>query len=159
MTGMSEDRTGQELWRRFAAEPSAPDFVALAAYAEGRLAGPARAAVEAWLELNPEIAADLMPVDAKAVTEAAADAVAQRAMALVTAPAGNVIALKPRPARRWTERAAIAASLVLIAYGGFTAGSDVSASLVPTDTAQADPGDLFDPPTGFFTVFNDPAST
>jgi anti-sigma factor RsiW len=159
MTGMSEDRAGQELWRRFAAEPVEPDFLALAAYAEGRLAGPERDAVEAWLELNPEIATDLGPAEPAAVTEAAAAAVARRAMALVAAPAGNVVLFQQRPVRRWVEWAAMAATLVAIVYGGFTAGSDVSASLVSTDTAQADTGDLFDPPTGFFAIFNDSSST
>jgi hypothetical protein len=169
---------GRELWRRWtmtareaiarpAGGASRPDELTLAAFAEGRLTGPARAAVEAFLAANPEIADDVaaarrVPATGRAVDDAALAATIARATALVSMSArggvgGNVLAF--RPARRsvsvWpiaARWAALAASLALTGWLGFAMGGDAYGYLDVLDrqspAALAD--EVLDPPTGFF---------
>ena len=110
---------GKALWARFKA--AEPDPLTLAAYAEGRLTGEAAAAVERWLALDPDAAADVAALRTAAVAadDAAAKRVASRASPLVP---GAVVLFRPR-VRRWVEVTAIAASLLLMAYVGFALGS------------------------------------
>ncbi len=173
--GSAEER---ELWRRWtmaareatirsSGDDSRPDELTLAAFAEGRLTGPARAAVEAFVAANPEIAKDVEAARRVAATSRAADdaalaATIARATALVAAPArgaagANVLAFRPAPrpvsvwpiAARW---AALAATLALTGWLGFAMGGDAYGNLAALDhqssTALAD--EVLDPPTGFF---------
>jgi anti-sigma factor RsiW len=109
---------GKALWDRFRAAEQDP--LALAAYAEGRLAPEEAAAVERWLAIDPDAAADVaLARRAPAPVEAdAADRVAARAAVLVP---GRIIPFRARM-RRWTEISALAASVALIAYLGFALG-------------------------------------
>lgn len=130
---------GKVLWDRFKAEE--PDSLTLAAYAEGRLPADAAAAVERWLAIDPNIAADVaLARGAPAPVEAeAADRVAARAAVLVS---GRVLPFRVL-VRRWAEVTALAASVALIAYLGFALGA---AQVTPGD----DTAEVFDN----FTVIN-----
>jgi anti-sigma factor RsiW len=169
---------GHELWRRWtmtardatarsSGGASCPDELTLAAYAEDRLTGPARAAVEAFLAANPEIADDVAAARRVAATDRAPDdaalaATIARAAALVSDPArggrgDNVLAFRPvrRPESAWPSAArwaALAASLALASWLGFALGGDAYGYLAVLDrqstTALAD--EVLDPPTGFF---------
>jgi hypothetical protein len=179
---MSEPSDGsaqeRELWRRWTMTApgsvgglsgggSRPDELTLAEFAEGRLTGSARAAVEAFLAANPEIADDVeaarhVPATGRAADDAALAATIARATALVAAPArggagGNVLAFRParRPVSVWpiaARWAALAATLALTGWLGFALGGDAYGNLAVLDhqssTALAD--EVLDPPTGFF---------
>lgn len=122
---------GKALWDRFKA--AEPDPLTLAAYAEGRLLPAEAAAVERWLAIDPDAAADVALAGATPgpVDTAAADRVAARATILV---AGQVIPFRAR-VRRWSEITALAASVALVAYLGFALGA---AQVTPSgdDTAE-----------------------
>jgi anti-sigma factor RsiW len=117
------DTEGKALWARFKA--AEPDPLTLAAYAEGRLDPAEAAAVERFLALDPEAAADVAAARAALapMDEAAAGRVAARALPLVSA---RIIPFPVR-VRRVAEAMAIAASLVLVAYAGFELGSQSEA--------------------------------
>ncbi|MBV9523210.1 MAG: hypothetical protein JO010_10480 [Alphaproteobacteria bacterium] len=146
-----------------AGDSGAPDALTLAAYAEDRLEGAARAAVEALLAGRPELAEDIAFArrmgggDAPRDTgEAALAAIIGRASALVPGSGDRVIAFH-RPAAaepRWRTSArwsALAASFALIGYLGFALGTDASTNLASLAFgAAAGPADeMFDPPSGF----------
>lgn len=135
------DSDGKALWGRFKA--AEPDALTLAAYAEGRLAAEAAAAVERWLALDPDGAADVAFARAAPATAdgAAAERVATRAARLVSA---QVLPFRGRTARRLAEATALAASVALIAYFGFMLGT---AQVPPNEDAA----ELFDA----FTVISD----
>ena len=187
---MSEPSDGsareRELWRRWKMTAgdvtarlsggiSRPDELTLAAFAEGRLTGPARAAVEAYLAADPDSAADVEAARRIAATSVAADdaalaATIARAAALVAdAPsarvADNVLAF--RPARRavsiWpvaARWAALAASLALVGWLGFALGGDVYGNLAVLDS-QSTSGlgdEVLDPPSGFFGLVDTSAT-
>ena len=121
---------GKALWARFKA--AEPDPLTLAAYAEGRLAADAAAAVERWLAVDADAAADvalaraiLAPVEAEA-----ADRVAARATMLVS---GRIVPFRAR-IPRWAEVTALAASVALIAYLGFALG--IAQVTTGDDTAE-----------------------
>src|SRR5258708_30514083 len=94
---------GRQLWRRWTMTAQAatiwssggdsrPDELTLASFAEGRLTGSARAAVEAFLAANPEIADDVavarrVAASGRAADDAALAATIARATALVAPPA------------------------------------------------------------------------
>jgi anti-sigma factor RsiW len=169
---------GRELWRRWtmtardaagqlSGGDSRPDELTLAAFAEDRLTGSARAAVEAFLGANPEIADDVAAVRRIAATAGAGDdaalaATIARAAALVSAPprggvGDNVLAFRParRPVSVWpvaARWAALAATLALTSWLGFALGGDAYGNLAVLDhqstTALGD--EVLDPPTGFF---------
>jgi nucleoid-associated protein YgaU len=169
---------GRELWRRWtmtaraaaarsSGDDSRPDELTLAEFAEGRLTGSARAAVEAFLAANPQIADDVaaarrVPTTGRATDDAALAVTIARAAALVAAPArggagGTVLAFRParRPVSVWpiaARWAALAATLALTGWLGFAMGGDAYGNLAVLDrhssTALAD--EVLDPPTGFF---------
>jgi hypothetical protein len=173
--GAAQER---ELWRRWTmtereatARPSGgqfrPDELTLAAFAEDRLTGSARTAVEAFLVANPDIADDVeaarrVPAIGSASDDAALAVTIARATALVAAPApggtgGNVLAFRParRPVSVWpiaARWAALAATLALTGWLGFAMGGDAYGNLAALDhqssTALAD--EVLDPPSGFF---------
>ena len=101
---MSEPSDGsaqeRELWRRWkmtagdtrgwASDGSSrPDELTLAAFAEGRLTGPARAAVEAYLAADPDAADDVEAACRLAATSGAAD---DAALAATIARAASLVA-------------------------------------------------------------------
>ena len=151
----AEDRT---LWRRWRAsemtETRAPDALALAAYAEGRLGEAEAGPVEAWLAAHPEVLADIQTARALAPlpSDEAYEAAVARACALVAgddAPAAsNVVPLR-RVARSWRDALAwssVAASLVAASLVGFSMGSDASQSLwhAQTQVTSGVSADLLD---------------
>jgi anti-sigma factor RsiW len=187
---MSEPSIGsareRELWRRWkmtagdaTARPSGrgtrPDELTLAAFAEDRLTGSSRAAVEAFLAANPEIADDVEAARRIAATSGAADAAAlaatiARAASLVSAApssgiADNVLAFRParRPVSVWpiaARWAALAASLALVGWLGFALGGDAYGNLAALDR-QSTTGlgdEVLDPPTGFFGLLDTSAT-
>jgi anti-sigma factor RsiW len=169
---------GRQLWRRWTMTAQAatiwssggdsrPDELTLAEFAEGRLTGSARAAVEAFLAANPEIADDVaaarrVVATGRTADDAALAATIARAATLVAAPArggtgGTVLAFRParRPVSVWpvaARWAALAATLALTGWLGFALGGDAYGNLAVLDrhspTALAD--EVLDPPTGFF---------
>ena len=172
---MSEPRNGwaqeRALWRRWSAigtdaagegpGGAAPDALTLAAFAEHRLSGPARAAVEAFLAANPEVAEDIAAARqaagtaAETVDDVALAATIARAAALVHAD--NVVPFRPvrRTASPWPAAArwgALAASLAMVSWLGFALGSNAYGDLAALDRQSgirlAD--ELLDPPSGFF---------
>jgi anti-sigma factor RsiW len=130
---MDKSELDGRLWRRLQ-EEEAPDALLLAAYAEGRLAPGEAARVEAFLAENPELAEDVAfaRIGAVEADPAAAERVAARAMALVAEPGATVVPFRARPARRWAEAMALAASLVLCAYLGFEMGASAQTTEVET---------------------------
>lgn len=162
MTGPGDDTKAEAaaLWRRFRAlEGKAPlqgrdlpgEALTLAAYAEGRLGEAAAERVEAWLAANPEAIGDFAPAPAAEATQAVLD----RAMALVAAPADSesrVVPFRrkaPPPGwRMFAARAAVAASLLVTGLVGFAMGSNVYSSLAGTGEPR---GELFDQSLGVFS--------
>jgi nucleoid-associated protein YgaU len=187
---MSEPSDGsaqeRELWRRWkmtagdtrgwASDGSSrPDELTLAAFAEGRLTGPARAAVEAYLAADPDAADDVEAACRLAATSGAADdaalaATIARAASLVADPtaagtADNVLAFRParRPVSAWpvaVRWVALAASLALVGWLGFALGGDAYGSLAVLDRQSATGlGDeVLDPPSGFFGLVDTSAT-
>ena len=187
---MSEPSNGsaqeRELWRRWRVTAgdvtarlsggfSRPDELTLAAFAEGRLTGSARAAAEAYLAADPDSAADVEAARRLAATSGIADdaalaATIARAAALVAAPPSakivdNVLAFRParRPVSIWpvaARWAALAASLALVGWLGFALGGDVYGNLAALDrestTGLGD--EVLDPPSGFFGLIDTSAT-
>lgn len=153
------------LWRRWQAVASsdAPDFMTLAAYADGRLDAQQRAAVERLLALDSDIRAAVDPdIDDAQVSDAAVARTIERATALVAAPAAsNVVAFTARPVavRRLTEWAALAASIALVSWLGFALGTNTYSALAIDPAASSDIHDVFDPPSSFFAPFLDQSGT
>jgi anti-sigma factor RsiW len=151
-------------------DASTPDALTLAAFADDRLTGSARATVEAFLVAHPEIAADVAAARQAAemvprIEAAALAAAIARAAALVPASTGapggdrGAVILPFRPARPtgspWPMAArwgVLAASLALAGWLGFALGKDAYGDLAALDsqggTRLAD--ELLDPPSGFF---------
>lgn len=155
------------LWRRWQAlapadETEAPDFLEMAAFAEGGAAGPESERVERWLasrpELIPERLGDIVAARAagEAAPEAPSDRMLTRAMELVAGPADGVVPLRPmtlRVAYGWrgmVARGGIAASLAATSLLGFALGDNAWTNLLGGDqtVAYQDP---LDAPTGIFT--------
>jgi anti-sigma factor RsiW len=136
-----DDLDGKALWARYKA--AEPDALTLAAYAEGRLSAAEAAAVERWLSVNPELTEDVAAarVPAPGADEAATESLVARALPLVS---GQVIPFRRRVAR-WVEITAIAASLALIAYTGFSLGVEHTA--LAEDSVEV--FDSFGAPAGF----------
>jgi hypothetical protein len=146
------------------------DAMMLAEFAENRLTGPQAEAVEAYLASHPAIAADIEAA-ARAteapfrVGDAALAATIARAAALVPGHSGaagrgplgdNIVPFRAAqaPASSWPMAArwgALAASLALVSWLGFSLGSDAYGDLAALDgqsgTRLAD--ELLDPPGGF----------
>jgi len=174
---MKELEDGAEntaLWQRWhqhahsAAEQAAPDLLALAAYAEGRLNETQAEPVEDWLAGHPEALADL----AEARTAAAAplpqapETLIARAAALVEPAAGaTVIPFRTfagrhqppwRIAMAW---GAIAASLLVTSMGGFALGDNAYLNLAGEPaTFESTIHELLDPPNTLFVDDEEPAN-
>jgi hypothetical protein len=144
-----------------------PDAMILAEFAENRLSDPDATSIAAFLDANPLISQDVA-VASRAVEiaprpgDAALAAVIARAVSLAPAQGGErradtVVPFRAaRPAgapwpiaARW---GALAASLALVSWLGFSLGSDAYGDLAALDgqggTRLAD--ELLDPPSGFF---------
>jgi hypothetical protein len=158
--GDSEERA---LWRRWSMhariDPPAPDALALAAYAEGRLSETAAAPIELWLAAHPEALSEIL-ADIAAARDATLDAadaaVIAKASALVAGARDNVIPLR-RAAPAWRNALAwssVAASLLAASFVGFALGSDAYQHLARTQTAEA-ASDTFDAASTLDSVFND----
>jgi len=176
MTGQDRNSAGDKaLWRRYrgrAYGPEAaasPDLELIAAFLDGRLTGPERAAAEAWLAATPAavevlVAAQrarlsgerpIVPREIIARAQALADPAAPQA---ATAPGWRErLADLPRllPMAQW---AAAAALLALACYAGFDLGLEsglalddpagdleIAASEGPAFEAEAPLDGLFDP--------------
>ena len=177
------------LWRRWreacdvAGDDGTPDFMALAALAEGRLGDAERQSVLARaLALDTALADDIAAAQEFAgrldALPAVDPRVIERAAALVpaaVAPSAEIHAFRPRPAAdrdmqrspfspgRTVRWAALAASLAVTSYLGFSLGSDAYSSLLGSDAAavQGSGGsgvnELIDPPSGVFSGLSDVA--
>jgi hypothetical protein len=163
------DKSAQSriLWRLAAGDGAAaaePDALLLAGYAEGRLDAAAREEAEALLAAHPELAEDVALATAPAA-EAEADLarIVARACALVPGTGAEIVPFRRRGASRpdWGAAmrwSALAASFALVSYLGFALGNDASLRLA-TASSQATIDELFDPPSGFFSVRLDAGST
>jgi hypothetical protein len=178
------------LWRRWqaacdaAGDDGTPDFMALAALADGRLGDPeGRAALDRALALDPALADDIAAAQQLAgqfdALPAADPSVVGRAAALVPAAAmqtAEIHAFRSRPATadrgmrrspfsagRAVRWAALAASLAFTSYLGFALGSDTYSSLLGPDTVAGQGGgdnglfELIDPPSGVFSGLSEVA--
>jgi hypothetical protein len=154
----------RELWRR-ASHADAPvddriRLLDLAAFAEGRLDPDEHERIAAWLDADPDAAADVsaarVPVDF-AGDSAVVERIIARANALQPAAVADGLVLRFARAGRSVRLQAVAqwgslaAALALAAWLGFTMGSDASLAL-----SGAKPGgdggigfELFDPAAGF----------
>ncbi len=167
MAALGDDREDRALWRRWrdttdltAAEP---DALALAAYAEGRLDEAAAEAVELWLAEHPESIGDIV----------AARAIGQRPPRLVfnnivahaselVPGSENVVAFRRPAVSSWRNAlawASIAASLVLVSFGGFSMGSSAYANLSGTSVSDGSSVDSPDNTGSIDTYFSDDSST
>jgi len=158
-----------DLFRHYQAvlgEP-APDATTLAAYAEGRLPAEAEPAVAAWLAAHPGVAEDIEVARMIAALgdpphDAAAERIAARAEALVL-PANVVPLRRPgRPRFVWREAAswtALAASVALAGWLGFSLGTDSYGALSAGDDSAAGLSDVLDPPAGLFGTFAENPAT
>ena len=122
---MSDDeRDMRELWRRYreAMEPAVrPDALTLAAYAEGRLDGPACDAVEHFLAADPDMIGELLAARA-------AHAAAAPPLPLPVARAARD--LVRRPGRTWSSAigwSSVAAALAIAGTTAFQAGREMTA--------------------------------
>lgn len=157
MAGMG-DEAEQALWRRFyvpgGTKAPAPDALALAAYAEGRLSEKAAEPIEHWLASHPELLNDALTdlAAAHGLTPASVypsdEAIIAEASALIGGGAnGNIVPFRPaaahwRNALAWSS---IAASLIVASLGGFAMGSDAYQNLsgtAVTDQASVDTYDV-----------------
>jgi hypothetical protein len=157
------------LWHRWHALQSsdapAPDALALAAYAEGRLSEAEAERVENWLAAYPGGLADV--IAARAVPQqpssATADMIA-RACALVArdaAAAENVVPLRRAPPQ-WRNALAwssVAASLVAASFVGFAMGSDAYQNLAPTPAAESSYVDALEISPSLDSWFSDDTGT
>ena len=163
-----EDAELYRRWRR-AEGGDAPDALTLAAYAEGRLAPEEAEAVGRLLAAHPGAAEDLeiaRALDGLGLPprDALAERVAARAAALVAPPAPNVVPFPTRQPRFLMRQAgswaALAASVAITAWLGFSLGADTYARLAGDEHAAAGfDSDLLDPPSGLFGGFGDADAT
>ncbi|HEV2546357.1 MAG TPA: hypothetical protein VGU20_03395 [Stellaceae bacterium] len=152
-------------WRLLASAPAGepPDALTLAAYAEGRLGPAEMEAVEDWLSVDAELAADvasarnatlgpLPEVDARVIAPA---------VALVPADDGRVVpSRRPSTPLRWqsvVRWSAMAASILLASFVGFALGNDTYVSLAGYQPAIFGQ-ELLDPPSGLLTGFDEDAN-
>lgn len=168
MVGPMNSAEEMALWRRYrllASAPTgeAPDALMLAAYAEGRLGPAEMEVVEDWLGADAELAADAASArDAALRPLPEADArIVARATALVPAGDGRVVPLRgPATSPRWqgvVRWSAMAASILIASIVGFALGNDTYVSLASHPPAVFGQ-ELFDPPAGFFTGFEEDAN-
>jgi anti-sigma factor RsiW len=156
-------------WQEGSGE-SAPDALTLAAFADGRLGATEAREVERWLAAHPAAAEDVEIARALALLgepprDAVAERIAARAASLVPgAGAGaEIVALPSRPARVFALRRtatwiALAASIAVTAWLGFSLGTDAYGRLGAGDET-ASFSDMVDPPTGLFGVTSEAGTT
>jgi len=166
MAGLG-DGDERALWRRWSirsrVDAPAPDALALAAYAEGRLSETEAAPIEHWLAAHPEALSEILADIAAArgaVLEATDAAFIAKASALVTGAQGNVVPLR-RAAPAWRNALAwssVAASLLATSLVGFAMGSDAYQHLARAQTAEA-ASDTLDAAATLDSVFNDDSGT
>jgi hypothetical protein len=162
--GDSEERA---LWRRWSmrgrVDAPAPDALALAAYAEGRLSETEAEPIEHWLAAHPESLGEILADIAAArgaTPEVAGAAIIAKASALVTGARDNVVPLR-RAAPAWRNALAwssIAASLLAVSLVGFAMGSDAYQHLERAQAAEA-ASDTLDAAATLDSVFNDDSGT
>ncbi len=169
MNGLGEAEEGRELWRRWRAlgnaEPpaAAPDALALARYAEGRLSEAEAESVEDWLAARPERLAEIAAARgvAQQPLAAADEAMIAKACALVAGDDDPKI-VKLRPAGNWRNALAwssVAASLVAVSLVGFAMGSDAYRSLSGSQTTEAASIDTIDGATSLDSYLSDDSGT
>jgi anti-sigma factor RsiW len=152
------------LWQRCQTTEAPADeaarFLDLAAFADGRLDADDKDRVAAWLNQDPEAAADVQAarsLGASNQTSAGLEHVIVRAAALVPDVGlvrGQVVKLVPRRHRRLVQVCAqwgsLAAAMVVAGWLGFSMGSDASLALSdnhqPSDTGLLP--EIFDPASG-----------
>lgn len=169
-TGWAQERALWQRWSATGAGLARPDPLTLAAFAEGRLSGAARAEIEAFLAADPELAGDVAAArqalapragDTAGLDtglDAALAATIARAAALVPGAAGdNVVPFRParRTASSWplaVRWGVLAASFALISWLGFALGSNAYVDLAALDGQSGSrlADELLDPPSGFF---------
>ena len=162
----SEETALWQRWRLLARAPAGepPDALVLAAYAEGRLEPAEMEAVEEWLSVDADLAADVA-IARNAVLGAppeVEESVVARAAALVPAEDGRVVVVMRRPSTspgwqglvRWS---AMAASILVASIVGFALGNDTYVSLAAYQPAIFGQ-ELLDPPSGLFTSFEEDAN-
>ncbi len=163
-----------ELWRRWQtssrqdsdaageARAAEPDFMALAAYAEGAFDEAAAAGIELFLAQHPDALGDVVAARAPEPLPLPANhPTLAPALALVAAPAGAVVAFRAAsPAKGvqgWRGVVAwggIAAGIAASSVIGFALGSHAYISLMGATDTAADQ-ELLDPPSGLFTGLAD----
>jgi hypothetical protein len=166
--GWAQERALWQLWSATGQGAARPDALTLAAFAEDRLSGAARAEIEALIAADPELAEDVAAArralapragETGRPDEAALAAIAARPPALVPADTGdNVLPFRPahRAVPAWPSAArwgALAASLALVSWLGFALGSNAYVNLAALDGQSANSrlaDELLDPPSGFF---------
>lgn len=174
----AERAAASALWRRCQApapelEQEEPDFMELAAFAEGHATEAASDAVDEWLLARPELLDDVAAARAAATAERASGAADElmmaRAMALVAAPAAGLVTFRRPPPRitgprvtgprvtGWRGAVAwggLAASLAATSLVGFALGSNAWSSFAGDQQASGYQ-EIFDPPTGIFSGISD----
>jgi hypothetical protein len=149
------------------------DELTLAAHAEGRLAPDLARTIDAVLDDEAVLAADVAAARHVATGADAGDASAEslasviaRASALVPASGDRVIAFRPagavRPEPSWRMAArwgALAASLALVSYLGFALGSNATMVLATLNQPAGSSDELLDPPTGLFSGLSEVSGT
>jgi hypothetical protein len=167
--GDSEERA---LWRQWATtqrgtESLAPDALALAAYAEGRLSEAEAEPIERWLAAHPEslnqVFADIAAARgaSDAVMPLVNAAIMAKARALIPGSIDNVVPLR-RPTPAWRNALAwssIAASLIAASFVGFTMGSDAYQHIARADAAEAAATDSLDATATLDSAFGDEAGS
>ncbi len=125
-----DDPEDRALWRTYRAAAPAeaePDFMALAAYAEGRLEASAADALEAAIARDPALLADVRAARAVALGDVAAIPAPLRTIRMARA----LVVEPPPPAWRravgWTS---VAAAILLVAALGFEFGVATADSLL-----------------------------
>jgi hypothetical protein len=160
-----------DLFRRWqdGSGEGAPDALTLAAFAEGKLGGAEARAVERWLAAHPASAEDVEIARTLALLgepprDAAAERIAARAASLVSEPAGAAVVAFPGgrvpvfALRRTASWVAVAASLTITAWLGFSLGTETYSRLGTADET-ASFSDIVDPPTGLFGTLSEAGTT
>jgi hypothetical protein len=173
MTGPGDRTESVALWQRWrqgasvTADGAAPDTMVLAAWADGRLDEAQAEPVEAWLADHPDALADLLAAQRLALSApsaSAAEALIERACALVPSLPDNVVALRRSGTRaplwlsaiRW---GGLAASLVVTSLVGFELGNDAYANFAgQPPAAESALHELLDPPLSVFSADEDQAT-
>jgi hypothetical protein len=171
MAAFGDDREDRALWRRWrdttdSTAAAEPDALALAAYAEGRLGEVAAEAVEFWLAEHPESVSDI--VAARVINQRPPRLVFNNIIAHASGLVeGSAMPSNVVPLRRWSSSSwrnalawsSVAASLVLVSFGGFSMGSSAYANLASATAADGSSPDSPDATGSIDIYFSDDSST